>query len=89
LAGEIDRHCGPLRYQGEEAEDSYAAAFQAYDNKFRPFMSQVPKGAGDPSVFDKIQWSPFTIAVLYWVIWLASCLRLDYAYAKQDGLRQM
>ncbi|KAL4982001.1 hypothetical protein BDW68DRAFT_195809 [Aspergillus falconensis] len=72
LAGEIGVHC-----QGEEAKDSHAAAFQAYDDKFRPFMSKVQKGVGDPSVFDKIPWSPLTIAVLYWVLWLASCLRLD------------
>ncbi|KAL4975137.1 FAD binding domain protein [Aspergillus desertorum] len=72
LAGEIGVHC-----QGEVAKDAHTAAFQAYDDKFRPFMSQVQKGVGDPSVFDKIPWSSSTIAVFYWVLCLASCLRLD------------
>ncbi|KAL4745262.1 hypothetical protein BDW72DRAFT_186911 [Aspergillus terricola var. indicus] len=72
LAGEIGVHC-----QENDAEDSHTAAFRAYDDKFRPFMNQVQKGVGDPSVFDQIPWSPFTISVLYWVLWLASCLRLD------------
>jgi 2-polyprenyl-6-methoxyphenol hydroxylase-like FAD-dependent oxidoreductase len=80
LAGEIERHCGYTLCQerGEETPEAcYAAAFQAYDDKFRPFMSQIQKGVGDPSVFDNIQWSPFTIGVLYWAMWLVSCLRLD------------
>jgi 2-polyprenyl-6-methoxyphenol hydroxylase-like FAD-dependent oxidoreductase len=80
LAGEIERHCGyTLRQKrGQEAaKASYTAAFQAYDDKFRPFMSQVQQGVGDPSVFDNIQWSAFTIGVLCWVMWLVSCLRLD------------
>ncbi|KAL3488220.1 hypothetical protein BJX62DRAFT_253424 [Aspergillus germanicus] len=80
LAGEMERHCGYTLCQqrGEEmAKASYTAAFQAYDDKLRPFMSQVQQGVGDPSVFDKIQWSPFTIGVLYWLMWLVSCLRLD------------
>lgn len=76
LAGEIGKHCGRPDDQ-EETKNCHVTAFQAYDNKFRPFMSQIQKGVGDPSVFDKIQWSPFTIAVLYWVLWLASCLRMD------------
>ncbi|KAL2847139.1 FAD binding domain protein [Aspergillus pseudodeflectus] len=80
LAGEIERHCGysSCQERGEEtAKASYTPAFQAYDDKFRPFMDQVQKGVGDPSVFDNIKWSPFTIRILYWVMWLVSCLRLD------------
>ncbi|KAJ5602194.1 Fad binding domain protein [Penicillium lagena] len=77
LAGEIGRHCGRPDDQSEETKDCHVKAFQAYDTKFRPFMSQIQKGVGDPSVFDRIQWSPFTIAILYWLMWLASYLRLD------------
>jgi 2-polyprenyl-6-methoxyphenol hydroxylase-like FAD-dependent oxidoreductase len=73
LAGEIGRHC----QQKEEAEGSYTAALQAYDDKFRPFMGQVQKDVGDPSVFDNIP-SPFTIGSLDKVLWLASCLRLYF-----------
>ncbi|KAL3430414.1 FAD binding domain protein [Aspergillus tetrazonus] len=72
LAGEIGVHC-----PGDDAEVSHTTAFRAYDDKFRPFMNQVQKGVGDPSIFDNISWSPLTISILYWVLWLASCLRLD------------
>ncbi|KAL3468734.1 hypothetical protein BJX99DRAFT_269239 [Aspergillus californicus] len=66
LAGEIGRH-----------PRSHTTAFRAYDTRFRPFMNQVQKGVGDSSILDKIPWSPFTIGVLYRLMWLASCLRLD------------
>ncbi|KAL4767311.1 hypothetical protein BDW60DRAFT_220638 [Aspergillus nidulans var. acristatus] len=72
LAGEIGVHC-----PGDGADDSHTTAFRAYDNKFRPFMDQVQTGVGNSSIFDNIPWSPLTISVLYWVLWLASCLRLD------------
>lgn len=66
LAGEIGRH-----------PRSHTTAFRAYDTTFRPFMKQVQKGVGDSGIFDKIPWSPFTIGVLYRLMWLALCLRLD------------
>jgi 2-polyprenyl-6-methoxyphenol hydroxylase-like FAD-dependent oxidoreductase len=72
LAGEIGVHC-----PGDGADDSHTTAFRAYDNKFRPFMDQMQTGVGNSSIFDNIPWSPLTISVLYWVLWLASCLRLD------------
>lgn len=35
---------------------SHEETFKAYDTKFRPFMNQVQKGVGDPSILDKIPW---------------------------------
>ncbi|KAJ5115885.1 hypothetical protein N7456_000233 [Penicillium angulare] len=77
LAGEIGTHCAAVDHQGEPSKDCHVAAFKAYDEKFRPFMNQIQKGVGDPSVFDNIQWGPFTIGAVHWVAWLASCLRID------------
>ncbi|KAL2809099.1 FAD/NAD(P)-binding domain-containing protein [Aspergillus granulosus] len=80
LAGEIERHFGAPGCE-EEMEVSkrglHGAAFQAFDDKFRPFINHVQKGVGDRSVFDRIPWSPLTITVLHWVMWLVSILRLD------------
>ncbi|KAL2848409.1 hypothetical protein BJY01DRAFT_159970 [Aspergillus pseudoustus] len=81
LAGEIGRQ---LRSPGNQCQEGvteatvwHEAAFQAYDSKFRPFIDQIQKGVGEPSVFDKIPWSPLTIGAAHWVLWFVSCLRLD------------
>ncbi|KAL3460127.1 hypothetical protein BJX64DRAFT_193164 [Aspergillus heterothallicus] len=73
LAGEIARHCGSTGHQTFNTD----AAFREYDERFRPFMTQVQQGVGDPSLFDKIPWSPFTIGVLHRIMWLVSHMRLD------------
>jgi len=77
LAGEIGNHCGRAGERGEDIKDGITTALKAYEDKFRPFMDRVQKGVGDPSIFDKIPWTPFTIATLYWLFWLAFVLRLD------------
>ncbi|KAJ5579578.1 Fad binding domain protein [Penicillium hispanicum] len=77
LAGEIGKHCGRRGDQGKETKNGHLAAFQAYNAKFRPFMNQIQKGVGEPSVLDKLEWSPVTIRIVHWILWLASCLRLD------------
>jgi 2-polyprenyl-6-methoxyphenol hydroxylase-like FAD-dependent oxidoreductase len=76
LAGEIGKHYG--RADDKEApKENLRAALEAYETTFRPFMTQIQKGIGEPSIFDKFVWKPFTLAIAYRFISLASLLRLD------------
>lgn len=77
LAGEIGRQYGRAGDQEEDAGNGLKIALKAYEDRFRPFMDQVQKGVGDPSILDKISWTPFTVAILYWLVFFASFFRLD------------
>ncbi|CAM1509243.1 Fc.00g029820.m01.CDS01 [Cosmosporella sp. VM-42] len=77
LAGEIGRHVGKANSKGTSKDEDVKIALEAYERKFRPLVNQVQKGVGEENIFDKIQWKRWQIRILYWVMWLASLVRLD------------
>ena len=75
LAGEIGRHCGG---PAENGNDSVMAALQAYEQTFRPFMSQVQAGVSEEEgLWDKISGTAFGIALGNYLMGAASLVRLD------------
>ena len=81
LAGEIGRHCGRSDEETangrNNAKECLAAALQAYDQTFRPFMDHVQKGLSENSGSSKlIPSSQFGVTVLTYLAGLASSLRL-------------
>ncbi|CAI7666010.1 unnamed protein product [Penicillium discolor] len=82
LAGEIGRHCGgPSEkdfVEGTDTTDPVVAALQAYEQKFRPFMSQVQEGvSNDGGLWDRISATAFGIALMNHLMGIAAFLRLD------------
>jgi 2-polyprenyl-6-methoxyphenol hydroxylase-like FAD-dependent oxidoreductase len=74
LAGEIARHCAGSKV----SKESITAAFKSYEEKLRPWIEQVQKGLTDSENYmDKFPSSSTGIAVIYWLFWIASLLRLD------------
>ncbi|KAL3442509.1 hypothetical protein BJX65DRAFT_225458 [Aspergillus insuetus] len=74
LAGEIARHCAG----SNPSTESITTAFKAYEDKLRPWIEQVQKGLTDSENYmDKFPSSSTGIAVIYWLFWIASLLRLD------------
>ncbi|QMW38839.1 hypothetical protein G4B11_002075 [Aspergillus flavus] len=74
LAGEISKH-----YQADhESKDRLLLALKAYDDTYRPFISQVQKGIEKGSTFwDYTPSSWWGITILHILLWVASFLRLD------------
>lgn len=88
LAGEIGQHCRgegraasvAVRSEGagNEHDDGVLAALEAYEEKFQPYIKEIQKRySSDPDWIDKIPWTPFVTSLFYYVIWIASVLRLD------------
>jgi hypothetical protein len=79
LAGELGRHCGRAEgnCDGNCSQDSVRATLKAYEDEFRSFTTRVQNGVGEPSILDRISWTPFTIGILNWVLWFVSLLKLD------------
>ncbi|EAW20344.1 putative FAD-binding monooxygenase [Aspergillus fischeri NRRL 181] len=81
LAGEIGKHCkrssrGDI--DGSTTKDALSRAFKAYEETFRPFIDQVQRGLLDGSSFwDRVPSTSFGIAVLHFVLAIASFFRLD------------
>ncbi|KAJ0116586.1 hypothetical protein J7T55_009736 [Diaporthe amygdali] len=73
LAGEIDKHCGRLG-----TNDGLAVALKEYDQKHRPFVNHVQEGVVEGSRFyDIFPTSWWGIAVLNFLLWVITVLRLD------------
>ncbi|OJD34084.1 fad binding domain protein [Diplodia corticola] len=82
LAGEIGRHCG--RFDGVDAggrgggKDGLAAALEAYERKFRPFMDQVQKGLPKKDgVWDMLSSTSFGVVVINFFLWAAALLKIN------------
>ncbi|KOS45496.1 hypothetical protein ACN38_g3580 [Penicillium nordicum] len=77
LAGEIGRHCDGSS-EKESTTDPVLAALQAYEQKFRPFVSQVQEGVSDDGgLWDRISATVFGIALTNHLMRIAAFLRLD------------
>ncbi|KAF4771207.1 hypothetical protein N7455_011960 [Penicillium solitum] len=82
LAGEIGRHCGEPSekdfVEGTDTTDPVVATLQAYEQNFRPFMSQVQEGvSNDGGLWDRISATAFGIALMNHLMGIAAFLRLD------------
>ncbi|KAL3481255.1 hypothetical protein BJX99DRAFT_181507 [Aspergillus californicus] len=90
LAGEIGKACG--NGAGPVAKEDLTTALKAYDGTFRPFMDEVQKGLTDTDDYlGKFPSSAFSITMLYCLVWLTSCLRLDIIAAwvlREDDSRK-
>ncbi|KAL4885995.1 hypothetical protein BJY04DRAFT_230204 [Aspergillus karnatakaensis] len=76
LAGEIAKHCSGD--PGVVSDEAITAALQEYEKKLRPFMDQVQKGLTDSDNYmDKFPSSSLGIALVYYLFWISSLLRLD------------
>ncbi|KAL2808454.1 hypothetical protein BJX63DRAFT_409273 [Aspergillus granulosus] len=74
LAGEIARYCS----ESSVSEENITTAFRAYEQKLKPWMEQVQKGLTDSENYmDKYPHSSTGIALVYYLFWIASMLRLD------------
>jgi 2-polyprenyl-6-methoxyphenol hydroxylase-like FAD-dependent oxidoreductase len=74
LAGEIARHCAGSNV----SKENIITAFSSYEEKLTPWIEQVQKGLTDSENYmDKFPSSSTGIAVIYWLFWIASLLRLD------------
>ncbi|KAB8255478.1 hypothetical protein BDV32DRAFT_161928 [Aspergillus pseudonomiae] len=74
LAGEISN----LSEMELESKDRLLLALKAYDDTYRPFMSQVQKGIEKGSTFwDYTPSSSWGIAMVHLLLWVAAFLRLD------------
>lgn len=75
LAGEIGLHCSPA---AEDIPETLLAALKAYDDKFRPFMTQVQQSVSlEEGRWDRVSESAFGVAVMNYLMGIASFLRLD------------
>ncbi|PIG80451.1 monooxygenase [Aspergillus arachidicola] len=74
LAGEISNLC-----QGDlESRDRLLLALKAYDDTYRPFISQVQKGIEKGSTFwDYTPSSSWGITIFHILLWVTAFLRLD------------
>ncbi|TFB00191.1 Uncharacterized protein CCMA1212_007628 [Trichoderma ghanense] len=77
LAGEIARHCGKAK-DGKVPTDGLATAFKTYDDKMRPFITQVTDGVGDDSIFWKMMpESAVAVALVNLLMGIAAFFRLN------------
>lgn len=72
LAGEIAKYC----WHSETSND-LSDALSAYEQKFRPFMDQVQHAIAEEEHNWMMPTTPFGIAVLHFVVGMASFFRLD------------
>jgi 2-polyprenyl-6-methoxyphenol hydroxylase-like FAD-dependent oxidoreductase len=82
LAGEIGRHCGQPGKEdadGGNAAGNLRRALEAYEEKFRPFMTHVQKGISADSSWDLLQSSAFGIAAINCFLGVVSFLKLNIA----------
>ncbi|CAG8904594.1 unnamed protein product [Penicillium egyptiacum] len=82
LAGEIGRHCGKPSekefVEGNDNTDDLLAALQAYEEKFRPFITQVQGSVSvDGGLWDRISATAFGVALMNCLMGIAAFLRLD------------
>ncbi|KAK6214661.1 hypothetical protein LQW54_004169 [Pestalotiopsis sp. IQ-011] len=82
LAGEIAKHCGRPKTSGVNGspniKDGLSIALKSYEDKFRPFMSQVQTGLIEgQTVWDKIPSSPWGIAIMNILLGIVALLRLN------------
>lgn len=85
LAGEIGKHCGGTVRGNTSATsggttEQLAAALEAYQQKFQPFMDQVQKDVSvsdDTGLMDMLTSTAFGIAVLNNMMALASFFRIN------------
>lgn len=73
LAGEIDKHCSG---SSNDLKDGLSTALQAYDDKFRPFITQVHDlGPGMPqAALPETRWG---IAFMHFILWFTKLLGID------------
>ena len=80
LVGEIGRHCGHSTNKdaddADNGKDDLTAALQAYETKFRPFMTQVQKGVGEDSQW-RVWSTPFGIGILHCLLGVAYLLKVN------------
>ncbi|EED15717.1 FAD-binding monooxygenase, putative [Talaromyces stipitatus ATCC 10500] len=77
LAGEIARHYGNQSKAGTES-NAITAAFNSYERKLRPLMTQVQKGlTNNPRYMESLPSSEWGVGMVYVLFWFASLLRLD------------
>lgn len=82
LGGEINRAYRNIGGDDTSSEvgdrDILSDALRAYEDTFGPCMKSILKGySGEPGIFDKIPWTPFTISLACNAFSIASYLRLD------------
>ncbi|CAG8250335.1 unnamed protein product [Penicillium salamii] len=79
LAGEIGQHCDSARVDAAADDpDAIAAALEAYELEFSPFMAQIQKSVSlDGGRFDGLMSSAFGVAIVNHLMGIASFLRLD------------
>ncbi|KAF2835101.1 FAD/NAD(P)-binding domain-containing protein [Patellaria atrata CBS 101060] len=77
LAGEIGRYCRRSNRADVHGENTLVAALKEYEQRFRPFMNQVQEGVAEDSFTDKVPWTPFTIAILNFLLGVASFFRVN------------
>lgn len=79
LAGEIARHVGSADddIKGANTREGIKIALDAYERKFRPYVNIIQKGLGEEGWFDNVQWKSWHLYIFYWVVWLASVVKLD------------
>lgn len=77
LAGEISESLDG--FSEEVSAERITAAFESYENKFRPFMNQVQDGLSDDDSpgWDWLLSKSLTITVCYFLLAVVSYLRLD------------
>jgi 2-polyprenyl-6-methoxyphenol hydroxylase-like FAD-dependent oxidoreductase len=81
LAGEIARHCGRPDGEGiDEGDDGtngLFAALKAYEQTFRPFMTQVQEGISEDAGFNMLPSTAFGVTILNFLMGVVSFLRLN------------
>lgn len=87
LAGEIARHVGSANddVKGANTREGIKIALEAYERKFRPYVDIIQKGIGEEGWFDNVQWKSWHIYIFYWVVWLASIVKLDRLLGRLMG----
>lgn len=77
LAGEIARACGGKAQTEENPWDNIPAALAAYETRLRPLVDHVQDVNFDLMTKVFLPKSAWVIALIYWVAWLVSTLRID------------
>jgi 2-polyprenyl-6-methoxyphenol hydroxylase-like FAD-dependent oxidoreductase len=76
LAGEISKHC---ETSNRISKDSITTAFGAYEETFKPYIHQIQKDlTANNNYFDNFPSSSLGITATYYLIRVASLLRLDF-----------
>ncbi|GAB1317192.1 hypothetical protein MFIFM68171_07402 [Madurella fahalii] len=86
LAGEIARHC---QGRDESTKKGVAAALDAYERTFRPFVDRVQKGVDQESANIWMPGSALGISIMHHLLGWASFFRLDVfaKYIMKDKVR--